>query len=155
MEQEIIVSTRSEFNSKIKELFIPHLLRTDMSTLIDNFKQAGMFKVWDMFFLYRRRCYNNSKITIMNSKYYMFRDLDNEANLEDERTYHAAGLVQKIHTVDSKSGKDVSVIFLDPFTGCVIKTWRATKEIEIFEVDSDMYKNMQSIFSKITTYTYE
>lgn len=50
MEQEIIVNTRSEFNSKIKELFIPHLLRTGMSTLIDTFKQSGLFKTWDMFF---------------------------------------------------------------------------------------------------------
>lgn len=58
MEQEIIVSTRSEFNSKIKELFIPHLLRTDMSILIDNFKQSGMFKVWNMFF------YTEDNVTI-------------------------------------------------------------------------------------------
>lgn len=58
MEQEIIVNTRSEFNSKIKELFIPHLLRTDMSTLIDNFKQSGLFKTWTMFF------YTEENITI-------------------------------------------------------------------------------------------
>lgn len=51
-EQEIIVNTRSEFNIKIKELFIPYLVNTDQTYLINIFKNSGLFNKWDQFFYY-------------------------------------------------------------------------------------------------------
>jgi len=82
---------------------------------------------------------------------YFFRDLDNQSNLLNGKTYHAAGLA-RLEAVLGKpnySGKDVHVTFLNPFTGYVVNAWRAFAEIELFEVDDFEYENMQKTFDAI------
>lgn len=88
-------------------------------------------------------------------KYYFFRDLDNQGNLEDEKTYHAAGLVAQVFEKaesPSFSGNDLSVRFFEPFKGCVSSAWRAFSEVELFEVDEwdyfwlvDNYNDVNSV----------
>jgi len=49
-------------------------------------------------------------------KYYFFRDIDNEINLSEGKTYHAAGYVEELFCELDKSnynGKDLSVSFLN------------------------------------------
>lgn len=70
----------------------------------------------------------------------MFRDLEHRDNLLDGRTFHAAGIVHSICSVDSYSGKDINVEYIDPFTLDIINTWRATKEVELFEVPQYLHE---------------
>lgn len=75
-------------------------------------------------------------------KYYFFRDLDNEGNLSDGTTFHAAGYVEKLFAEPEKpseSGKDAAVYFINPFTGILEHAWRAFKEIELFEIPQYKY----------------
>lgn len=79
------------------------------------------------------------------NKFYFFRDLDHEANLDDGRTYHAAGYVDKLFCElgnPNSSGKDVSVVFMDPFTGFECRQWRAINDVELFEVSKFDYQQL-------------
>lgn len=84
-------------------------------------------------------------------KYYMFRDLDNQSNLENGKTFHAAGLVQKIFNTkeNSDKNKDVSIFFMNPFTGQIISAWRGHQEIEIFECDYFEWMELFQVLSKV------
>lgn len=69
---------------------------------------------------------------------YLFRDVDNNPNLSNGKSFHAAGYVKLINSQfddPAASGKDMVVCFLDPFEARVITEWRAFSEVELFEVD--------------------
>lgn len=72
-------------------------------------------------------------------KYYFFRDKDNEMNLLDDKTYHAGGYVKEYHE-GSNTGKDLEVVFFDPFEACIKREWRALGEVELFEVSQFGYE---------------
>lgn len=86
-------------------------------------------------------------------KYYFFRDLDNEANLSDGMSYHAAGIVEKVFCEDfdtpTTNGKDFSVLFLLPFDGTIYRGWRAINEVELYEVDYYTYNYVVSNYDDI------
>jgi len=76
-------------------------------------------------------------------KYYFFRDRGNEKNLEEGKTFHAAGYVEKFYCEldkPNRSGKDLIVNFFEPFNGTITSTWRAIKEVELFSVNEWEYK---------------
>ena len=78
-------------------------------------------------------------------KYYFFRDIDNEINLSEGKTYYAAGYVEELFCELDKSnynGKDLSVSFFEPFEGRITSAWRAVNEVEIFEVGEWEYKQL-------------
>ena len=78
-------------------------------------------------------------------KYYFFRDTDNESNLLEGKTYHAAGYVDKLYCElgkPNRSGKDLAVSFFKPFQGIITSEWRALDEVELFEVDEWEYKQL-------------
>jgi len=89
---------------------------------------------------------------------YFFRDKDHCSNLENGMDFHAAGIV--VDDVDptsiahpTLSGKDVSVLFLHPFTGEVEHCWRAFEDIEMFLCDDEGrvidYNDMVAVFKKL------
>jgi hypothetical protein len=84
-------------------------------------------------------------------KYFMFRDLDHQSNLLNNKAYHAAGIVEKIYNTIEKTdlNKDVAVCFLNPFTGEVISAWRGHQEIEIFECDEFEWKYVSKQLSML------
>lgn len=87
-------------------------------------------------------------------KYYFFRDTDNERNLFDWKTYHAAGYVEKLYCEVGKpnrSGKDLAVSFFEPFQGTITSAWRALDEVELFEVDELEYKQLVESYDAINT----
>ena len=84
-------------------------------------------------------------------KYYMFRDLDHDSNLKDGKSFHAAGVVDKVFNTpeNSDKNKDLSVTFLHPFTGRVIHAWRGYQEVELFECYDFEHSEMINNFSFI------
>ena len=82
---------------------------------------------------------------------YFFRDLDNESNLENDKTFHASGVAELYNKIGeaSLSGKDVSVTFLHPFTGQVYYAWRSFDEIELFEAHDFEFENMSKVFEVV------
>ena len=87
-------------------------------------------------------------------KYYFFRDTDNESNLLDGKTYHAAGYVEKLYCEigePNRSGKDLAVSFFEPFEGTITSAWRASDEVELFEVDEWEYEQLVKSYNIINT----
>lgn len=87
-------------------------------------------------------------------KYYFFRDTDNESNLLDGKTYHATGYIEKLYCELGKpniSGKDLVVIFFEPFKCTITSAWRALDEVELFEVDELEYKQLVESYDAINT----
>lgn len=85
-------------------------------------------------------------------KYYFFRDKDNQSNLLDGKTYHAAGYVEELHCElgkPNRSGKDLSVVFFHPFQGVISRSWRSLNEVELFEVDMWEHKELMRIYEAI------
>jgi hypothetical protein len=85
-------------------------------------------------------------------KYYFFRDTDNESNLLDGKTYHAAGYVDKLYCEigePNRSGKDLAISFLEPFEGAITHAWRALDEVELFEVAEWEYKQLVESYDAI------
>lgn len=85
-------------------------------------------------------------------KYYFFRDTDNESNLLDGKTYHAAGYVEKLFCEldkPNRSGKDLAVRFLEPFQGTITSAWRALDEVELFEVAELEYEQLVKSYDAI------
>jgi len=82
---------------------------------------------------------------------YFFRDLEHEGNLLDGKTYHAAGIAELRSELGKPcpSGKDVSVVFLHPFTGQVYRAWRSFGEILLFESDNDAFEKMRKLFEAV------
>lgn len=85
-------------------------------------------------------------------KYYFFRDKDNESNLLDGKTYHAAGYVEKLYCELNKpniSGKDLAVRFFEPFQGTITSAWRSVNEVDLFEVDELEYNQLVESYDAI------
>ena len=84
-------------------------------------------------------------------KYYLFRDKKHDDNYEDGRSYHAAGVVDKEFNKpeDTDNNKDLSVIHMNPFTHEVIRQWRAHFEVELFEVEYDVWIGVSSRYDFI------
>jgi len=81
---------------------------------------------------------------------YFFRD--KEINLLGDISYHPAGYVEHFNYFSSepnRSGKDMSVCFVDPFTGEVINAWRSNDEVELFEVSDGEYFETVERYRKI------
>jgi len=87
-------------------------------------------------------------------RYYFFRDLRHDDNTLYGKSYHAAGYVEKLYCElekPNRSGKDLSVIFFEPFEGAATSEWRALNEVELFEVTWSEYKNLVDNYSDINT----
>ena len=87
-------------------------------------------------------------------KYYFFVYIDNESNLLDGKTYHAAGYVEKLYCEigkSNRSGKDLAVRFFEPFGGTITNAWRALNEVELFEVTEWEYKQLVESYDAINT----
>ena len=85
-------------------------------------------------------------------KYYFFRDTENDSNLLDGKSYHAAGYVEKLYCKLNKanySGKDLVVSFFDPFEGTITSAWRAVNEVELFEVAEWEHQNLVKSYEAI------
>ena len=83
----------------------------------------------------RKQYFQNMAKQTEIMKYYFFRDTDNESNLLDRKTYHAAGYVEKLYCELDKpngSGKDLAVSFFNPFDGFVTSAWRSVDELPRF-----------------------
>ena len=83
-------------------------------------------------------------------KYYLFRDKDNESNYNNGKSFHAAGYVDAVYSgTASLSGKDLAVVYLDPFTCTIECAWRSFNDVILFEIDNDEYaeiaKNYRSV----------
>ena len=79
------------------------------------------------------------------SKLYLFRDLSNNDNLEDGKSYHAAGYVAEVYGDSSKpsvSGKDLTVVYCHPFTMEAMVEWRSFSDVELFEIDAHEYNEV-------------
>ena len=73
----------------------------------------------------------------------------------DGKTYHAAGYVEKLYCEIGKpnrSGKDLAVIFFEPFEGTITSAWRALDEVELFEVAEWEYKQLIEKFDMFFDY---
>ena len=84
--------------------------------------------------------------------YYFFRDIDNESNLLDGKTHHAAGYVEKLHCElekQNQNGKDIVVSFFEPFQGTITSAWRSLDEVELFEVDKCIYEQLVNSYDAI------
>ena len=85
-------------------------------------------------------------------KYFFFRDIDNESNLLNGKTYHAAGYVKKLYCElgkPNRSGKDLAVSFFEPFEGTITSAWRALDEVESFEVAECEYKQLVKSYDAV------
>jgi len=85
-------------------------------------------------------------------EYYFFRDVDNNGNFINDKSYHSAGYVEKLYCEigsPNESGKDAAVTFFDPFDAVIIRAWRSLEEIELFIVDGDEYENLVECYNKI------
>ncbi|AFH14891.1 hypothetical protein LU11_gp360 [Pseudomonas phage Lu11] len=65
-----------------------------------------------------------------------FRDKTHEANLIYGVSYYAVGLIVQDFSTSATpgSGKDYAVMYIDPW-GNLQQEWRATDEIEIFDME--------------------
>ena len=80
-------------------------------------------------------------------KYYFFRDLSHGDNFLDGKTYHSAGIVDKVFSnKETKSGKDLSVTYLNPFTCEMVSTWRTYSEVELFEVSKGEWEEADKYY---------
>ena len=87
-------------------------------------------------------------------KYYFFRDINHEDSLFEGKTFHAAGYVTQFYCElgkPNKSGKDLSVTFIEPFEGTVTGAWRSLDEVELFEVAEWEYNELVKAYSAIYT----
>lgn len=93
----------------------------------------------------KEQCVQTDIIT----RYFFFRDLDNESNLLDGKTFHASGIVKQVFNEkeNANGSKDLSVFFLEPFKGTITNAWRTYSEVELFEVSEDEYKQLDSIYN--------
>lgn len=83
-------------------------------------------------------------------KYYFFRDIEHEGNLENEKTYHSSGIVDKVfNRKETPSGKDLSVTFLSPFECVITSAWRTYSQVELFEVQKNEWENANEFYKKI------
>lgn len=83
----------------------------------------------------------------VNDSHYFFRDIRHDDNVLDGKSFHAAGVVSKIYcdlNTGNPSGKDLSVTYIEPFSGNVAHEWRALDEVELFEVEREEYTKLHT-----------
>lgn len=84
------------------------------------------------------------------NKYYFFRELSNQDNLENGKTFHAAGLVINFYCQlesPNVSGKDMSVKYIHPYRGTLECVWMSVSEVELFEVDFWEWEKLMSFYN--------
>jgi hypothetical protein len=96
--------------------------------------------------------HSNAPIEI--AKHYFF--TDRQVQISNNKTHLISGYVESFETDAENprpSGKDMSVIYLQPFEGVLKREWRAFDEVELFEADEwdyniavDNYKNIYPEF---------
>lgn len=94
----------------------------------------------------------------MKQKYF-FRDRYNKGNTIDNKSYHAAGYVEKVQcdincVEGNASGKDFAVVFINPFTGYIERRWRMYSDIIIMKADEVDYKLLKERFEMIEKTIY-
>jgi hypothetical protein len=83
-------------------------------------------------------------------KHYFFRDINHQDNLKDGKTYHSAGIVDKIYSEEQiPSGKEVAVTFIEPFQGTITSEWRAHADVQLFEVDEWEWRMLHDVYRVI------
>jgi len=82
-----------------------------------------------------------------------FIDKSSAGNLDGGLEYFAVGLIVSCHMengVSSKSGKDYSVEYIDPF-GMYQHEWRASDEIVISPISDGDFENLQACYAAAKT----
>ena len=69
--------------------------------------------------------------------YAFFRDLSCGPNLLLGRTFNAAGIVVERHGSRSGDGRDLTVMYINPFTAGLAYAWRRDNDVELFPVSYD------------------
>lgn len=85
----------------------------------------------------------------MKDKYYFFRDLNSGENHYNGMEFHASGVVVERYSGSSQSGKDISVMFLNPFTGRAECEWRGDSEIELYDTSEWEWKMVMSVLGRV------
>jgi len=83
------------------------------------------------------------------NKFEFFRDLRHEDNLEDGKSHHSAGIVLERHAINSPSGKDLLVQYLDPFNLAVITCWRGDDDVELFDGTEHDWKEAKRSYAML------
>lgn len=68
-------------------------------------------------------------------------------------SYTPAGIVTDKYSSGCPSGKDYVVVFIDPFTLCVERQWRAEGEIEILMVDEWQWRPLKENYERMEANT--
>ena len=90
-----------------------------------------------------------------DKKYLMFRQLSNEANNKEGRSFHAYGIVDEIYSeVAIPSGKEISVTYFNPITLQIERPWMNNADIEMFEVDKWEYEAFQEYLDLVERLKY-
>ena len=64
-----------------------------------------------------------------------FRDLDNRSNIENGKSYHAAGIIVNITPQTTTSSENNTLVkYINPFDGLIETAWRTYTEIEVFNI---------------------
>jgi hypothetical protein len=66
-----------------------------------------------------------------------FRDIESGPNHQNGKEYHAAGIVLEKVADGCGSLKDMTVMYLNPFTGDVEYRWRSTNHTLVYECTED------------------
>jgi len=88
----------------------------------------------------------------MNEKFYLFRDkkLLGHKCVNTPIDFYATGCVEMIFDLQSPAGKDMTVYFINPFTGLKNYTWRASDDVELIEVDAMTYSIATNLLNNIS-----
>lgn len=89
------------------------------------------------------------KEQLYENRFEFFRDLTSGANCHEGREHHAAGIILSRYDTNSASLKDLSVMFMDPFSGEIKTAWRADGEIEIYQVDEWEWQSLKDRYEAI------
>lgn len=89
---------------------------------------------------------NQLKFLKMNK--YFFRDLDHRDNLENGIEWHPCGAVIDDNGTNS-SGKELVVMFYNPFKDQVCRQWRKKDEVELMEVDDVTFEEFVGRINKM------
>jgi len=66
-----------------------------------------------------------------------FRDKESGPNLQDGVEFHPAGIVLEKCGDNTPSGKDLAVLFFDPFTATVECSWRSIDEVFVYDATEE------------------
>ena len=87
---------------------------------------------------------------IHTDKKFFFRDLDSNPNLQRENgaQFSAYGIVLDCYE-PTPSGKDYCVAYIDLLSRNLEYVWRSVDEIQVYEIDSFTYSEIQKIFDAV------